>query len=353
MEPDPRTPPPSSDNSDHRSGPWPAGLLAVWEHSATAEYASRTRTGIPVTVPTTPYVGAGGRTLDVTTGLTYPAKAERARRDPRVCLLFADPVGSGTEDPAVVLVQGLATVRDTDLQANTDRYIRISTQKYPAAMKGQPRFVLKRMGWYFARIWIEITPLHIRWWPSRDLGEQPQSWHAPEGTAAPLSDPAPSGSQPQAWLRPPTSWRDAAADVCERLPLQDLTVVDANGFPLCVPVTRTRPVDNGFVVDLGPGTPVFDDGPACLTMHTHPEVFTGQENRTFVGRVIPGTTTPGTPTTARVVVDRALADWSIVGNRAQSAVGFLRKGRLLSPRLRTEAERRFQPVPTVRFPSAP
>ncbi len=347
MEPDPPTPPPSSGDPD----PWPAGLRAVWEHSATAEYASLTRTGLPVTVPTTPYVGTGGRTLDVTTGLTYPAKAERARRDPRVCLLFADPVGSGIDDPPVVLVQGLATVRDADLQANTDRYIRISTQKYPAAMKGQPRFVLKRMGWYFARIWIEITPLHVRWWPNRDLDEQPQSWHAPEGTAAPLSDPAPSGAQPRAWLRPPTSWREAA-HACERLPLHDLTVVDANGFPLCVPV-RSRLVDDGFVVDLGPGAPLFDEGPACLTMHAHPEVFTGQENRTFVGRVVPEATTAGTPSTVRVLVDRALADWSIVGSRAQSAIGFLRKGHLLSPRLGTEAARRFQPVPTVRLPPLP
>jgi hypothetical protein len=333
--------------------PWPAELLEVWEGSATAEYASLTRTGAPVTVPTTPYVGEDGRTLDVTTGLTYPAKAERARRDPRVCLLFADPVGSGIEHPATVLVQGLATVRDADLQANTDRYIRISTEKYPLAMKGQPRFVLQRMGWYFARIWIEITPLHVRWWPTRDLDDPPQSWHAPEGTAAPLSDPTPSGSQPRAWLTPPTSWRDAAAHVCERLTLQDLTVIDANGFPMCLPVSSARLVDEGFIVHLGPGSPAIDEGPACFTMHAHPEVFTGQENRTFVGRVVPETDTSGAGTAARMLVDRALADWSIVGNRARSGIGFLRKGRLLSPRLKAEAERRFQPVPTVRFSSGP
>jgi hypothetical protein len=81
-------------------------------------------------------VGNGGRSLDVSTGLTYPAKAERARRDPRVCLLFADPVGSGIDAPPTVLVQGLATVRDCDLQANTDRYVRASMKRFPDAHEG-------------------------------------------------------------------------------------------------------------------------------------------------------------------------------------------------------------------------
>src|ERR1700722_10309598 len=120
---DPPRPPAAP--SEGAQPPWPSGLLEVWEGSVTAEYGSLTRTGSPVTVPTTPYVGVDGRTLDVSTGLTYPTKAERARRDPRVCLLFADPLGSGMEGAAVVLVQGLATVRDGDLQANMDRYVRV------------------------------------------------------------------------------------------------------------------------------------------------------------------------------------------------------------------------------------
>ena len=324
---------------------WPPELLEVGEGSVTAEFASFTRTGAPVTVPTTPYVGAEGRTLDVSTGLTYPAKAERARRDPRVSLLFADPLGAAVDRPATVLVQGLATVRDADLQANTDRYVRLSAQKYPEVTKGQPRFVLRRMAWYYARIWIEVTPLHVRWWPDRNLDEQARSWNAPEGTAAPLSDPAPSGAQPKAWLRPPSSWRPAAAGVCEHLTLHDLTVVDANGFPLCLPVTGTRLVDDGFLVRLGPGAPPLDEGPACLTLHTHAEVFTGQENRTFVGRIVPEDRDAGGGVTARLLVERALADWSIAGSRAQTAVGFLRKGRLLSPGSRPK-----RPVASSRSP---
>ncbi|HVC70620.1 MAG TPA: hypothetical protein VNC61_10255 [Acidimicrobiales bacterium] len=344
---------PSSEPSSAGRGSWPAELLEVWERSVTAEYGSLTRTGSPVTVPTTPYVSADGRTLDVSTGLTYPAKAERARRDPRVCLLFADPGGSGLDHPVMILVQGLATVRDADLQANTDRYIRLSRRKLPEVTKGQPKFVLQRMGWYYARIWIEITPLHLRWWPSRLLDEEAQSWHAPEGTAAPLSDPAPTGSQPKAWLTPPKSWRRGVEELCTRMALQDLTVVDANGFPMCVPVISTRLVDDGFVLQLGRGVPTLAEGPACLTMHAHPEKFTGQENHTFVGRVVPEECGTDHGVVVRMLVERALADWSVAGSRAQSAIGFLRKGRLLAPRLRSEADRRFQPVPTVRFPARP
>jgi hypothetical protein len=55
-------------------------------------------------VPTTPFVEGGAGSLDVSTGLAFPAKAERARRNPKVCLLYADPVGSGLADPPVVLV---------------------------------------------------------------------------------------------------------------------------------------------------------------------------------------------------------------------------------------------------------
>jgi len=86
---------------------WPDFLSGLFSRSVTAEFASLIATGRPVTVPMVPFVGATG-TLDVSTGLTYPAKAERARRNPRVCLLFA-------------------------------------------------------------RIWIEITPLRIRWWESREM----------------------------------------------------------------------------------------------------------------------------------------------------------------------------------------
>ncbi|WP_218671242.1 pyridoxamine 5'-phosphate oxidase family protein [Microbispora sp. GKU 823] len=206
---------------------WPREAAELFDRAVVCEYASLTRDGRPVTWPVTPYVGAGG-TLDVTTGLTYPDKAERARRDPRVALLYSSAEGSGLDRPPVVLVQGRAAVRDADLQANTDRYVRDSLAKTGSGFAGMPWFLTKRLGWYFARIYVEVTPERIVWWPEGDLSGTPEVWTRPGEAAAPVSDPAPNGprlpSRPSrrrtggpspaarpAWASPSSPWSTPAA----------------------------------------------------------------------------------------------------------------------------------------------
>ena len=322
---------------------WPAELLDVFQRAMTCEYASLTRAGAPITVPTTPYVGRSG-TLDVTTGLTYPAKAERARRNPRVALLFADPIGAGVRDGPIVLVQGHAAVRDADLQANTDRYVRESVEKLPGAVEGQPKALLRRLVFYYARIWIEITPVRIRWWSDRSLSDQPRAWQADPDQVWPQSDPAPPGRQPPAWLEPPKQWREVAARAVRALPLADLTAVDREGFPVCLPVTAGELDGDRVSLEIGPGAPELSAGPACLTLHDHDERFTTQENHTLIGAL------SREEDGLRLHVERVLADWSLTGNRLERSIGFLRKGRSLAPRLKAEAARRGQPVPKVRIP---
>lgn len=321
---------------------WPAALSEVFERAITCEYASLTRAGTPVTVPSTPYLGAG--TLDVSTGLAYPAKAERARRNPKVALLFADPIGAGAGDLPVVLVQGHAAVRDADLQGNTDRYARLAMAKLPAATKGQPKFLLRRMKFYYARIWIEIVPQRILWWESRELASPPRTWRADPARALPESDPAPSGRQPPAWLSAPSDWRGIAARALRELPFADLTFVDGDGHPACLPVSAGELAGAEVPLAIGSGAPELRTGPACLTVHGHDERFTTQENHTLIGSLVNDQDGP------RLRVERALADWSLTGNRAQIAIGFMRKGRVLTPRLTGEAARRGQPVPAVRLP---
>jgi hypothetical protein len=322
---------------------WPEGTREFFERAVTVSYSSLTKSGRPVTSPLTPYVSDHG-TIDVSTGLTYPAKAERARRDPRVALLFSDPVGSGIAGPPVVAIQGVATIRDADLQGNTDRYVRLSSSKLPESTKGQPKFMLRRFVWYFARIWIEVTPLSMLVWPGGDLTSDPIKWEAPEGTEGPMSDPAPHGSSPPPWLEPPIGWMENAQYALAHLSHRDISFTDGSGAPLVLPAVDVKAHPQGFELQLPKGVELAGQTPACMTFHDHPEVFTGQENRTFTGEATP------TPEGVAFKVEKAIADWSLPGNRVRMAAGFLSKGRKLAPRLAREAERRGQPIPKVRFP---
>jgi hypothetical protein len=325
---------------------WPEELLPLFERAITVEYASLTKAGAPITYPLTPYVGEDGRTLDVSTGLTYPAKAERARRNPKVALLYSDPLGSGLDGAPVALIRGMATVRDSDLQANTDRYVRLSMAKLPDTYKGQPRFLLRSVAWYYARIWIQVTPTHVLWWPEGRLDEPPLEWSAPEHTNAPASDPAPPGKQPASWVDQPSDWRAAAERAMRELPFRDLTFVGADGFPVCLPVTEISLEAEGFRLNVPRLADATPEGPACLTFHAHDAGFSYQENRVLVGHV-----SPREDGTLVLEAERLLGDWSISENKLSFMFDFMfRKGRQLRPRLKAESARRGQSIPKVRFP---
>lgn len=320
---------------------FPDEILPVVEHFITCECATLTQRGTPITQPLNPYWGEDRRTIDVTTGLTYPAKAERARRNPKVSMLFSNPAGSGLHSPPVVLVQGMAAVRDSDLQGNTDRYVRLALKKLPASYKGLPRFVLKRMDWYFTRIWIQVMPVRILWWANGDTDTPPQRWSAPPDLVYPVSDPMPEGKQPASWKEAPTEWRDSAAFAVQRLGLPVLTVVDADGFPVLYRARQVALNDDGFNLEMPAGMPSAVSGAACLTFHTHPDVFNRQQNMLFVGHM---------QENGAFTVERRVGDWSLVGSSLQALWTFMSNGRRLAPRLKAEAARRGQPVPEIRLP---
>jgi len=70
--------PPTASGLGNPAG-WPDEVLPVLDRFLACAYATVSSKGSPVTYPVTPYVGQSGRTLDVSCGLTGPAKAERAR----------------------------------------------------------------------------------------------------------------------------------------------------------------------------------------------------------------------------------------------------------------------------------
>ncbi len=337
---------PSVQHISHNPAGWPAEVLPLFERAYTCEFATLTRTGIPITQPLTPYIGDDELTLDVSTGLTYPAKAERARRNPKVALLYSDSVGTNLDDAPVVLVYALAAVRDADLQANTDRYLKLSLAKAPAGFKGTPGFVLSRLPWYFARIWIETLPLRILWWPQGQMDQPPLRWEAPADLQIRPSDPVPGGKQPLPWKKTPISWQDTALYAVTKLGLPVITTVDADGFPVPLRVRSVSLTNDGFRLHMPAGAPLLEEGSACLTFHSHPKVFSGQENKAFLGYA-----QYDSGNEVHFNVERPLADWSLQGSRLSAAVEFFRNGRTLAPRVKAEAARRGQPVPTLHIPS--
>ncbi len=302
----------------------------------TTEYASLTRAGAPVTTPVTPYVGEG--TLDVSTGLTYPLKAERARRDPRVTLAFSDPTGSGVDDAPVVVVKGLATVRDADLVETSRRYLRESRARFPEAFDAIPTAVLARMSWYWARIWIQVTPVEVLRWPGGDLGQVPERWRD-ETASAPPSDPAPVGRSSGGAARARKVQQRVDRAVSD-FPAPVLTVRDADGWPLPLRCRTARRTASGFVVTPPSGVAVHD-GPANLTFHRHHERMEHQENLLLVGSA----SSSGDGEVA-FDVERAVGDLSIPKSRLRASLNLLATGRALRPRLEQEAARRGARVPT-------
>lgn len=317
---------------------WPV-LRDLASRFITSEYASLTRAGEPITWPLTPFAGADGITLDVSTGLTYPLKAERARRDPRVALSFSNPVGSGLEHAPVLVVQGLATVRDADLRANSARYLRESAVRLPEVYARIPDFMLARMAWYWARIWIEVTPRRVLWWPEGRLDREPVRWEAPASLMAPPSDPPPAGRSSGSWATEAVDWRRRAGGAVERFGPPVLTTVDSDGWPLPLRTVSAAATEDGFEVQTPAGVDVRP-GPAFLTFHSHVPTLESQENLGLAGEA---TVRGGT---VRFSVTRALNDFPVPRNPVRRGLHMLRAGRQLRPRLVHEAQRRGQPVPT-------
>src|SRR5215211_603942 len=144
----------------------PQEVQEAFERFITCEYATIGPRQQPIVWPVTPYCPRGAATIDVTTGLGYPKKADDAKRNPRVALLFSDATGSGLERKTTVLVQGAAEVDERDLDANAERYDRESTSKLPIVKKeSPPKFMRGPLRWYYARIYVKVRPERVFVWP--------------------------------------------------------------------------------------------------------------------------------------------------------------------------------------------
>ena len=309
------------------------------------EFASIKRDGTPVTVPLGVFPGEKGRTIGISARLAFPSKAERVRKNPKVCLLYSEPKGSPVENPPVILVYGHATVRDADLQANLDRFAREQTARVQTFRK-MPSFMLRWMSGFLAAIWIEVTPLKILWWPDANLEKPAQQWHAPEGIFAPPSDPPPKPRplQHKPVVTPSSDWRQEIAYAFNRLGSPILTVVDRAGYPVQFRARSGVLQSDGVRLDLPPAMPAEAKGGACLTFHTI-QVKNGEmvanENRHFIGDIIQD------GAAALFRVERQLPSLSAKFNGPGDVLSYIRLIRASRKRAKAEAARRGQPMPKI------
>ena len=257
----------------------PEHVQAVFDRFITTELTTISRQGQPITWPVTPYYTPGAPCIDVTTGLGYPKKANDARANPMVALLFSDPTGSGLDDPPMVLVQGSADVDDRDLDANRQRYAEESAEKLPAIAKRQPPGPIVRfLNWYFTRIYIHVRPERVYVWPSGDVGSEPQLYGArkEEVRSGHSEEPDRFHAAP---ARGASAWHPRIAELGSQYPTAVLSLVSPDGFPFAIRVPVQ--VDGAARWIRIEGAPVgipFQPGLACLTAHTHGAEFSWNYN---------------------------------------------------------------------------
>lgn len=245
----------------------------------TCEYTTLDGRGRPITWPVTPYYRQGGETIDVTTGLGYPKKANDARVNSKVSLLFSHPRGSGLDNAPMVLVQGIADVDDRDLDLNRDRYYRESTRKLPAIRRMlPPRPVQGMFKWYFARIYIHVRPERVYVWPDADPASEPKllGTHMDEVRSGHTDEPLAGHAAPEGG---PAAWDARMDELGSRYPTAVLTTVVPDGFPfsLRLPIDLNRE-ERTVSIDGEPAAAVLEPGPACLTAHDHGDEFQWQQN---------------------------------------------------------------------------
>lgn len=257
----------------------PESLQAVFERFVAVEYTTIDREGHPIVWPVTPYYTRGGPTIDVSTGLGYPKKANDARENPRVALLFSDPTGSGLTDPPMVLVQGVATVDDADLEANRLRYEREFAQRFPETARQLPPAAVRRwFDWYFTRIYVHVRPERVFAWAGGDLASEPDLYgtHMEETRSGHSEEPELSHADPEGGS---ITWSARLGEVGTRYPTAVVGLVAPDGFPFTVRVpVRADPARGRIRISQLPTQVPWQPGLACVTVHEHAPDMSWQRN---------------------------------------------------------------------------
>jgi Pyridoxamine 5'-phosphate oxidase len=261
------------------TGSLPQEVRDCFSQFITTEYTTIDARQQPIVWPVTPYYSDGEPCIDVSTGVGYPKKADDAKRNPHVGLLFSDPTGSGIDTGIQVLVQGTAEIDERDYDANADRYFRESGEKLPATKKMQPPAAIRRMlSWYYARIYVHVRPERVFVWADGDMTKPPEVHDArlEEVRSGHSEEPA----EPHAEVAGGAArWDPRIDELGTRYPTAVLSWVGPDGFPLSVrlPVELDRE-RRRIVLGGEPAGLPLTTGRAVLVAHRHEEEFAWQEN---------------------------------------------------------------------------
>jgi hypothetical protein len=257
----------------------PAEVQSVFERFITTELTTINSHGQPITWPVIPYYQRGAPCIDVTTGLGYPKKANDARANPLVSLLFSDPTGSGLNDPPAVLVQGTADVDDRDLDANRRRYEHESAEKLPGASSLQvPGRLRQYFTWYYTRIYIRVRPERVYVWPRGEIAGEPELFdaHMEEVRSGHSEEPDRFHAAPDGGA---SAWDQRINELGDRYPTAVMSLVSPDGFPFAVRVPVSIDAASRWIRIGGePEAIPFAPGLACLAAHEHGEDFSWQRN---------------------------------------------------------------------------
>jgi hypothetical protein len=260
-------------------------VQAVFDRFITTELTTVDRAGQPITWPVTPYYRPGDPCIDVTTGLGYPKKADDARANPLVSLLFSDPTGSGLTDPPVVLVQGSAEIDDKDLEANRRRYSREMVEKLPGLARWDPPDRFKRfLGWYYTRIYIHVRPERVYVWSAGATEPVLFDAHMEEVRSGHSEEPERFHAAPEGGA---TAWHPRIRQLGANHRTAVLSFVSPDGFPFATRVQAQADEANRLVrIEAPPVGAPLQAGLACLTAHAHEPELTWMENFQVRGDLI-------------------------------------------------------------------
>jgi hypothetical protein len=265
----------------------PPELHQAAERYLTCELVTIDGAGRPIAWPVTPYFRADEGCIDVTTGVGYPKKADDAARNPRVAMLFSDPTGSGVADAPMVLVQGIARVDDSDVEANRRRYESEMARKLPALHALAPTGPMKRFfSWYYDRIYLHVRPERVYMWPHGELDTEPALYdaHVEEVRSGHNEEPEEGHAAPEGGM-------DVWDPRLDRLGTEDRTAVlaivgpDRFPFAMRVPVRADREA-HVVHIDADPVGAPIEAGPACLCAHSHADDLTWQRSYQVRGDLI-------------------------------------------------------------------